>query len=190
MQTQAWYYRVILFIAIFIYIILMNLIRVGLAYFLGDKSVTRYLKKPLGLIEPLGFIFLFIYQLGWVQELEFKNASFKNRKEALLIINGAPIAIGLLLGFLVYMPSIATTEFGYFFESVLQVFAVISFKNSVFNMIPIRPLFGEKIYRVLANPNAVFKLSQNEKVLQMIMVLLLMFGLIPNIITMIWLAIF
>ncbi len=187
---NMWYYRAVLFVAIFIYVIFINTVRVCLAYVLGDKSAINYLKKPLGLIEPLGFIFLFVYGLGWGQELEFRNINFKNRNKALIIINGVPILLSLLLGFLIYIPLMPTTEIGVFLASVLQTFSVLCFQNAIFNMIPIRPLYGEKIFRVFADSNTVFKLSQNEKVLQLILILLIMFGLIPNIIDTIWIAIF
>lgn len=169
-------------LAVTLYVLVMNLIRIALAYSLGDKSVTRYLKKPLKLIEPIGFIFLYIYGLGWGQEIEFNSMNFKNRKQSLLIINLVPIVVGILLGFLVYLPISPINLSGLF----VGKFATICFRNSIFNLIPIRPLYGEKIFRAVANPNAVFKFSGYEKVLQILLIFSLLFGITPTVINMIY----
>ncbi len=184
-------YKLFLFIAtvlaILAYVILMNIVRIGIAYYLGDTSVKKYLKNPLKLVEPVGFIFLYIFNLGWCQDINFNSSAFKDRKKALLIINATPIILGLLLGLLLaFVPFNTLSLVGVF----MRVFTIICFKNSIFNMLPIRPLFGEKVFRAIGNPNTVFKISQNEKVLQILMVFLLLFGIASYVIDFIWKVVF
>ncbi len=173
-------------LSVLVYIVLMNFVRCCIGYVLGDKSVSRYLRNPIKLIEPVGFIFLYIFGLGWCQEIEFNSRNFSDRRQAILIINIAPIILGILLGFLVYMPIAPLTLEGMFIARLAEV----SFKNSIFNMLPIRPLFGEKIFRALGEPNTVFKMSQNEKTLQILMVFLLIFGIGSYVTNFIWHIVF
>jgi Zn-dependent protease len=47
---------------------------------------------------------------------------------------------------------------------------------AVFNIIPVHPLCGNRILKCFLSPNAALKFSQNEKILQMVVIFLLLAG--------------
>ncbi len=163
-------------LAIVVFIVIFNILKATTAYLLGDKSAKKYITlNPVKHFEPVGFIFLFIYGLGWGQEIDINSMNFKDRKKATLLVNTIPIVVCILLGFLVYLPLSGLN----FINLFVIHFSALCFKNAIFNLIPIRPLNGEKILRAISRPDTGFKLSQNEKILQVILVFLMLFNILP-----------
>jgi len=112
---------------------------------LGDptpRAHGRLTLNPLAHLDPLGTLMLVVARFGWGKPVPIDSYNLKNpkRDEALIGLAGplSNILLSFLLGFLVrFFPSLITI-----------IFPIISINLSlaIFNLLPIPPLDGSKIF--------------------------------------------
>ncbi len=127
------------------------------AYKLGDptaKSMGRLSWNPLRHIDPIGAICMLLFRVGWAKPVMVNPYYFKKPKRDLAIVSLAgPVAnfilaflgvlvLQLLARFLPPMPVWFVNLLG----SFLQTFIVLNIGLGVFNLVPIPPLDGSKIF--------------------------------------------
>lgn len=146
---------------------------------LGDnlpKKERRITLNPIKHIEPVGFILMLMSMfglgsLGWGKPVNINPAYYKDKKFGTIIVSFSGITanlclaatISLLLNF-IYFPGLST-----------QFLASIVYYNiflAVINLIPIYPLDGYRLLLISVKPNMYYKLIQNEKIIQMVLVFL------------------
>jgi Zn-dependent protease len=64
----------------------------------------------------------------------------------------------------------------------LATFARCSINIALFNMIPVPPLDASKLLQAALSPNAAVKFAQNEKLLQLVLIMLVVLGIVSAII--------
>lgn len=115
----------------------------------GDDTPKRYGRltlNPLAHIDILGFISLMLFRFGWAKPVPISSKNYKNQRLGVILTSLAGPASNLLLAFFsilsMYIFKVQTEG--------LQVFLVeLVFLNiglAVFNLIPIPPLDGSKIF--------------------------------------------
>jgi Zn-dependent protease len=135
------------------------------AYLLGDHTAKRDGRlslNPLKHIDPVGFILLMLVGFGWAKPVMVDPRRLKNPKGDLAIISFCGPASNFLLAFvfaMAYVP-VATFGRGTFFE-ILTMFLMQGFTMNialgVFNMLPIPPLDGLKVYASALPDDLYFK---------------------------------
>lgn len=128
------------------------------AYKLGDntaESAGRLTLNPLAHLDPIGTILLFLVGFGWARPVPINPYLIKKGRLGQGIVSFAGIGTNLLLAIIsllgIYF-MVSVLEFPPFNTGVrfLSFLAFINLGLFVFNLIPIAPLDGYRIFESLA----------------------------------------
>jgi Zn-dependent protease len=168
------------------------------AYRLGDstaKYMGRLSLNPLHHIDPIGFIALAFFHVGWAKPVVVDARNFKNPKRDMALCAMAGPASNFILAFLssflyVFLGRIGM-QFGlfsdgatpyYFLFQMAGLMITINLGLGVFNLIPIPPLDGSKVLYAFLPYKIIFKIAPYEKYIQLVMLLLLWLGVLSPVI--------
>ena len=169
---------------------------------LGDPTPRNngFRFNPLKFFEPIGFILTLIFQFGWGRPVPTSPVYYKNRNQGILLTNILPSAANLLIGilaifiartidtplsqwaFIQYLQGSAwSREFARgVFWSIFH-FGSINIGLAFFNLIPVHPLDMHKIMLNFSGPDTIQRLNHYEKIMQIILILLLVFGIVSRV---------
>jgi len=186
--------------AAFLALILHEMVKARCSTRLGDPTPKKsglMSGNPLKYLEPIGFIVTVIFGFGWGRPTPTSPIYYKDRQKGILITYVTPSLVNLFVGLLVALcagifnvtasqlllgaPTAAYTV-TVWLHLFLIVFARISIGIAIFNMIPVPPLDAAKILQASLSPNAAIKMTQNEKILQLALIMLVLIGVINSII--------
>lgn len=158
---------------------------------LGDttpRSQGRLTLNPLKHLDPVGFVLLMFAHVGWGKPVEINPNNFTSNKsksacEALVslagpIMNFIIAIISTVIYFVLYKYAPANEFVISILITVSYLTAIINIGIGVFNLIPLPPLDGEKIFRHILPYKAQQWLDRNSYILNMIFLLLWFFGLL------------
>ncbi len=185
-----------------IYISLYGCIRAFISIKLGDKgdqAKARLTLNPRVHIDSIGLLFMLFWNVGFIKPMASQSINFKNRKGANILIATLPTIILFAVStiimwvyfYVVYIIKMPNGEYvGVYNEQILPVFytsSVIKFTQialgtMIYNLIPIYPLEGERIFNYIVSPNVRFTCIRYDKAFQMLLVALTIFGFLPNVI--------
>ncbi|MCL2528324.1 MAG: site-2 protease family protein [Defluviitaleaceae bacterium] len=175
---------------------------------LGDPTPKRtghLTLNPLKYFEPIGFLFVLTFGFGWANPVPTAALHYKNRNLGTILTYTAPIFVNLLLGIasVVGVMALGTrgnvmvnaglmfriiTEFHFIVTDVnmigiilLSHFAFININIALFNLIPIYPLAANKLMIVFSSPDTIARLNHNEKMMQIILIVLLAINVIGRV---------
>ncbi len=136
------------------------------AYKQGDgfaKSAGRLTLNPFKHIDPIGTLMMLLVGFGWAKPVPIVPGNFRNGRKSMFIVSFAGILTNLILAvismFLIYFfvyiiapaSSFFLTDIGIKIHSVvymvLYYMVFINLNLAVFNLIPISPLDGYKIFK-------------------------------------------
>ncbi len=152
-------------IAILIFSIILHEISHGyMADYLGDPTaryVGRLTLNPLKHIELFGSIILPLvtylaggFVFGWAKPVPYNpyNLKHRNRDEALVALAGplSNISIALIFGALIRF---GTASLPPSFLDICALIVLINLVLAIFNLVPIPPLDGSKIFFSFLSPN-------------------------------------
>ncbi|MBE6012519.1 site-2 protease family protein [Anaeropeptidivorans aminofermentans] len=150
---------------------------------LGDplpKRDGRLTLNPLKHIEPIGLIIMTVWGFGWGNPVETASIYYKDRKKGTLLTYTIPSLINLFIGMLIgFFLGIIKDNTLY---TILYTFAVLNIRNALFNIIPVYPLDGAKVFAVLRSPDKAIRMANNEKIYQMLLIMLILWGIVPAVI--------
>lgn len=112
---------------------------------LGDptpRSQNRLSLNPLNHLDPLGTIMLIFAHFGWGKPVQIDPYNLKNPKRDELLIALAGPTSNILLAIVFTL----LTKFFPFLTSILSTFIFYNIVLAVFNLLPIPPLDGSKIF--------------------------------------------
>jgi len=128
---------------------------------LGDPTpaaMGRLTLNPIAHLDPLGTLMIFIAHFGWGKPVPIDPYNFKNpRRDETIVSLAGPIsnfvfmiAISLIIRF------IPISIFSY----VLYTFAITNLYLGVFNLLPIPPLDGSKVFLNLMSVEKAYEWEQ------------------------------
>jgi len=160
-----------------------------MATYLGDPTAKyqgRLSLNPLAHLDPMGTLMLFIAGFGWGRPVPFNMSHLRNpRVDAALIACAGPLA-NLLLAFLfavpyryLYFSDIEPSVAPRLLTNLFQFMGVMINLNLVlmiFNLLPIPPLDGSKIFSLILPGDALYRLYRYRNLGYGILILLVFSG--------------
>ena len=159
------------------------------AYRLGDDTAKlegRLTLNPIKHIDPIGLISMLVFGFGWAKPVPVNMFNMREPKKGMAITALAGPAMNVFIAavaFLLYgiMLAFLTTSRVYF--SVLQLLlttAYLSCAFAVFNLLPIPPLDGSKIFFSFLPNDKYLTLMRYERYGMIIMLVLVFTGAIDG----------
>ena len=168
-----------------------------MAYKLGDptaKTMGRLTLNPLKHLDPIGTICMIFFHFGWAKPVPINSRYFKKpRRDMALTAAAGPIMnfILALFGVLVcriltkiFVAFPAQSDFVYYIQyaalTLFSYFHMLNLSLGVFNLIPIPPLDGSRIFYIFLPQKWYFGVMKYEKYIQLALLVLLWTGLLSR----------
>lgn len=168
------------------------------AYKLGDdtpKMQGRLNLNPLSHLDPMGFILLIFAHVGWGKPVQINPRNFDRKYsmsagEAIVSVAGPVMNFVLAIVFAVIYyailkiaPMFIMSEIGFYVMLMIQSAAIVNVGLGVFNLIPLPPLDGSKIFRNFMSYNVKAWLDKYERYFYFAFLILWITGLAGDIIS-------
>lgn len=162
-----------------------------MAYKLGDttaKEQGRLSLNPIKHIDIVGAICLLFFRYGWAKPVPINARNFKKPKRDIALTALAGPLSNIILGFFgcfVYSLSlrifsgVSFTEYSfafwiyYIWINFAYNFAWLNISLAIFNLIPLPPLDGSRIFFAFLPPKAYFKIMRYERQIALIFFIIL-----------------
>ena len=166
-----------------------------MAWKLGDptaRNMGRLTLNPLKHLDPMGTLAMILFGFGWARPVPINPRYFKNnRRDFALTALAGPMAnfamgfIGLLLAHIIALLFDLMTPGTRFGAAVWQAvfsmahgFCTINLSLGVFNLIPVPPLDGSRIFLVWLPPKYYFGVMKYERYIQLALMIALWTGIV------------
>lgn len=182
-------YYLTLSLSAIIVMTLMGFSKAYTSYKLGDiaiKNMGKVTLNPKKHFEILGFIVFVFFGYGWTAPVDTSSLYYKNRKKGNILVCVIPLIFSIICAFFSYfIYYILLKNIGFsqssFLISFFNTLCLFFINFAIFNLIPIYPLFGQKLFQTLLPANKALKLSQYEKIIQVTVIFLLLSGLLQKV---------
>ena len=163
---------------------------------LGDptaKNMGRITLNPAKHFHPIGFLCMVLFGFGWAQPVPINAGYFKKPKRDMALSAAAGPVSNLLLAVvfailwrieLEIAPEYFTNEFlynvFYWTQNFLVAGITLNVGFAVFNLIPIPPFDGSRIFLIWLPQRTYFKIMQYERYLYLALMVALVLGFLDR----------
>ncbi len=168
-----------------------------IAYKLGDPTASnlgRLTLNPIKHVDPIGFICMVLCGFGWAKPVPVNTRYFKKPKRDMALTAAAGPLSNLLLALIfavllrveltVYSNMTALTSFTYqvflWLETFLYLGVKLNVTLAVFNLIPVPPFDGSRMFLVLLPTDTYFKIMRYEKYIYIALMFALILGFLDT----------
>ena len=174
-----------------------------MAYRLGDptaRNLGRLTLNPLKHLDPMGFICMLLAGFGWANPVPINSRYFRKPRRDIALVGVAGPLSNLLLalvfllllrfigfGWLVTLPLRTQLQANLVYFTVLFLYygVYMNVTLAVFNLLPVPPLDGSRIFYVFLPPRLYYKVMQHERTITLIVMALLLLGPLSSLINLI-----
>lgn len=159
---------------------------------LGDptaKQCGRLSMNPLRHFDPLGALCMILVGFGWAKPVPVAAVhNFRHPRRDMALSAAAGPAANLLLAYVWMICYKIVYYFGYAPESLLWQFAVgvlltmiqVNITLAVFNLLPVPPLDGSRIFNLLLPARWYFRIMKYERYIMLGLFVFLFFGFLDR----------
>lgn len=198
MSAEAWLSIIITLPAVIVAITFHEYAHAKMADKFGDttpRNQGRLTLNPLAHMDPFGFVLLMFAHIGWGKPVQINPNNFTSNKsrsfcESMVALAGplmnfaiAIVSAVIYLLILKLNPILFSTRMGLMLDIFLEMLITINIGLGVFNLVPLPPLDGEKIFKNILPYNAKAWLDRNEQTLYMVFMILWIFGVLEVIVS-------
>ena len=161
-----------------------------MAYKLGDptaKNMGRLTLNPLKHLDPIGTLCMIFFHFGWARPVPINTRYFKNNKRDTALTAAAGPISNFIMAFagvlffqifaVIFAHHPAQSEFAVHLQSgvltLFYTFHILNLSLGLFNLIPVPPLDGSRIFLVWLPPKYYFGVMQYERYIQIALLILL-----------------
>jgi Zn-dependent protease len=157
------------------------------AYKLGDmtaKNHGRLTLNPLAHLDPLGLLALWLVGFGWAKPVPVNPFHFHgDRRRGMFLVGLAGPATNFLLAFLIallltFAPTLVANQVVW---EIVRTTFMYNLLLGVFNLLPVPPLDGSKVFAYLLPQSAAQTFHQIEQYGPLILILLIFTGFLGRI---------
>ncbi len=157
-----------------------------MAYKLGDPTAKhdgRLSLNPLKHIDPIGALCMFVFGFGWAKPVMINPYYFKNQKKdtALTALAGPVSNIILAYFAMLILIHLSPIVNNIYFHLFFQLFFSINTGLAIFNLIPIPPLDGSKIFLTMFPRRIYYTIMRFERYGFLILAVALSLGILDPI---------
>ncbi len=165
---------------------------------LGDptaKYMGRLTLNPLSHLDPIGTVSMLLFGIGWAKPVPIDPRYFKNPKKGMALVGLAGPVSNLLIAFtasllrrvtvaiyIYALPASAITETSLTVGSIIvnffYIFEILNISLAVFNLIPVPPFDGSRVFYFLLPDKYYFGVMRYERQIMMITMVLLFTGIL------------
>ncbi len=157
-----------------------------IAHKCGDptaRSLGRLTLNPAKHLDLVGTICMFVCGFGWAKPVPINSRYFKNPKRGMALTALAGPVSNLILGFI---GAVAATLIGRLPYSNITLaaylfffyFMMINISYAVFNMLPIPPFDGSRVFYVIMPDKLYWKVMQYERIIMIVVLVLMATGVL------------
>ena len=169
------------------------------AYKLGDptaRNMGRLTLNPMKHLDIFGGLCMLLFGFGWAKPVPVNTRYFKKPKRDMMLTAIAGPISNLLLAVIFALllrvefffadpaallyPETTKDFIQYFLWQMLYVGITLNITLAVFNLLPIPPLDGSRLFLYLLPPRQYFKVMQYERYISLAMMLALFVGLLDT----------
>lgn len=152
------------------------------AHWLGDdtaKNQGRMTLNPLKHLDLFGTIFMLVGGFGWAKAVPINPNNFKNRKVGMALSSLAGPVSNLLLAYISMILYKVFAYSGIGFRELAIIFycsVLLNVGLAVFNLLPIPPLDGSRIFNLVLPEKLYFKIMRYENIIFGILFFMIFLG--------------
>jgi len=170
-----------------------------ISYKLGDptaKNLGRISLNPIKHFDLLGAMFMLLVGFGWAKPVPINTRFYANKKMSMALSSFAgPLSNFILAFFLMILYKIIYVVYLVHLDSfiiycllvIFQYMISINISLTIFNMLPIPPLDGSRMFLIFLPEKAYFGIMRYERYIMIGLFLLVSSGLLNGVLT--WLQI-
>ncbi|OGC05216.1 hypothetical protein A2276_04685 [candidate division WOR-1 bacterium RIFOXYA12_FULL_43_27] len=116
---------------------------------LGDPTARyagRLTLNPISHIDPLGFLALILFRIGWAKPVPINPYNFRNPERGMMIVGIAGPAANFMLAWFLAVILRNVPLNNLFWINLLQSTIWLNLALMIFNLLPVPPLDGSRIY--------------------------------------------
>lgn len=161
------------------------------AYALGDDTAYlagRLTMNPLAHLDPIGAICFILARIGWARPVPInpnRMTRLRSRKLSIVLVSLAGPLSNILLAFIAYIGFCTITvisynqgssEFLMLWHRIFLIFTTANLSLAVFNMLPVPPLDGYKIFGAILPSEVYYRVMRYERYIGLVFMMLVFVG--------------
>lgn len=152
---------------------------------LGDPTARlsgRLTLNPMKHLDLFGSILIFLTGFGWAKPVPVNQNNFRNPKKGMALTALAGPVSNLIMAFIFMLLMHLSAEFNnmaaYIFLLFFRYAASVNIQLAVFNLLPVPPLDGSRIFWAILPDKYYWKVMQYERIIMIVLMALLLFGVL------------